>query len=105
MQPGDGRGALGRGHIGGGEETSQLVVVGLELARRVQLGTVIDRLATLDGLRPGLSSSRALDIVRVINTTEAYIDLTMRRGWPPDEWSAWLLEVLTQQLLGSPNGD
>ncbi len=51
-----------------------------------------------------MTANRALDIVRAVNTTEAYIDLTMRRGWSAAEWSACLLELLAQQLLGSPGG-
>ncbi len=61
--------------------------------------SVIDRLDSLGALRKGLTPTRALDIVRVINTNEAFADLTTRRGWSAAEWRAWLLEVLSAQLL------
>jgi hypothetical protein len=53
-------------------------------------------------LRPGLSPGRALDIIRAVNTLEAYIDLTWRRGWTVAQWKAWLNDPLAGQLLGAP---
>jgi hypothetical protein len=47
-----------------------------------------------------LTAPRALDVLRAVFTVEAYVDLTQRRGWTIDEWSAWMLELLTHQLLG-----
>lgn len=67
--------------------------------RDVFFGTVIDRLHQLGALRSGLSRDRALDIVRVVNSLEAYVDLTERRGWSVDEWQAWLGRVLRAELL------
>ena len=63
-------------------------------------GAALSRLASLNALRPGLSVTHALDIVRAVNTLEAYVDLTGRRGWSDADWSAWLTELLSQQLLG-----
>jgi AcrR family transcriptional regulator len=65
-------------------------------------GTVVDRLETLGALRAGLSPSRALDIIRVLNTVEAYADLTARRGWTVAEWKHWLTDLLSVQLLARP---
>jgi AcrR family transcriptional regulator len=62
-------------------------------------GVVIDRLAELKALRDGLTPSRALDIIRVVNTVEAYADLTTRRGWTVVEWKQWLTHLLCMQLL------
>ena len=59
----------------------------------------IDRLAALRALRDGLTPSRALDIIRVVNTVEAYADLTTRRGWTVVEWKQWLTNLLCVQLL------
>jgi AcrR family transcriptional regulator len=59
----------------------------------------IDRLADLDALRSDLTATRALDIVRAVDTAEAFIDLTIRRGWTAAEWSSWLKRLLAQQLL------
>ena len=40
-----------------------------------------------------------MDIIRVINTTEAYADLTTRRGWTFADWKEWLTGLLEEQLL------
>jgi AcrR family transcriptional regulator len=63
-------------------------------------GGVVDRLHALGALRDGVTPSRALDIIRVVNTVDAYADLTTRRGWTVAEWREWLTELLSQQLLG-----
>jgi AcrR family transcriptional regulator len=62
-------------------------------------GVLIDRLSALRSLREGLTPSRGLDIIRVVNTVEAYADLTTRRGWTVVEWKEWLTNVLCMQLL------
>ena len=70
-------------------------------ARDAFFGTVIDRLHQLGALRLGLSRDRALDVLRVVNSLEAYVELTQRRGWSGDEWRAWLGRVLRAELLGA----
>ncbi|HEV2036055.1 MAG TPA: helix-turn-helix domain-containing protein [Candidatus Dormibacteraeota bacterium] len=60
---------------------------------------VIDRLAALRSLRDGLTPSRGVDIIRVVNTVEAYADLTTHRGWTVVEWKQWLTNLLCEQLL------
>lgn len=70
-----------------------------ERGRDAFFGTLIDRLDELGALRTELIPSRALDILRVVNTLEAYADLTGRRGWSTDEWKAWLTDTLRSQLL------
>lgn len=67
--------------------------------RDVFFGTVIDRLDALRALRTGLSRDRALDILRVVNSLAAYVELTERRGWSDEEWRAWLTPVLEAELL------
>jgi hypothetical protein len=62
-------------------------------------GFVVGRLQALGALREGVTQSRAMDIIRVINTTEAYADLTLRRGWTAAEWKEWLTGLLGDQLL------
>lgn len=76
-------------------------VVAQDRGRDEFFGSVIDRLTSMGALRPGLSPTRALDIIRVVNTLEAYRDLTERRGWTDAMWKSWLTEVLAHQLLGS----
>ena len=51
----------------------------------------------------GLTRGRAPDIICVVNTSEAYADLTTtRRGWTVAEWKAWLADLLRVQLLRNP---
>src|SRR4029077_3612811 len=63
--------------------------VGRDARRDAFFRTVIDRLHQLGALRSGLSRERALDILRVINSLEAYVELTGRRGWSAEEWRVW----------------
>jgi len=62
-------------------------------------GVVINRLAALRSLRDGLTPSRGVDIIRAVNTVEAYADLTTRRGWTVVEWKQWLTDLLCMQLV------
>ena len=80
-------------------DTSQ--VADRNARRDVFFGMVIDRLRQLGALRLGLSRDRALDILRVVNSLEAYVELTERRGWSGEEWKAWLARVLRAELLGA----
>ena len=73
--------------------------VGRDARRDAFFGTVIDRLHQLGALRLGLSRERALDILRVVNSLEAYVELTERRGWSGEEWRVWLRRVLRAELL------
>ena len=61
---------------------------------------LVDRLAALGALKPGLTTSRAFDLVCVLNSLPNYIELVVRRGWTPDEWQQWLTQTLAHQLLG-----
>ncbi|HYT12952.1 MAG TPA: helix-turn-helix domain-containing protein [Candidatus Nitrosopolaris sp.] len=65
-------------------------------------GIVIDRLVALGALRDEVTPSHAMDVIRVINTVDAYADLTTRRGWTVAEWKAWLTDLLCVQLLAHP---
>jgi hypothetical protein len=62
-------------------------------------GLFVNRLDALGALRDGVTPSRAIDIIRVVNTTEAYADLTTRRGWTVANWKDWLTDLLSGQLL------
>lgn len=57
-------------------------------------------IATMDGmLRPGLDHGRAAAIFRALTQVELYQELVEQAGWTPDDYEAWLAEVLQQQLL------
>ena len=72
-----------------------------ERGRDEFFGAVVDRLVGMDALRPGLSPARALDIIRVVSTLEAYRELTEKRGWTDALWKDWLTDLLAEQLLGA----
>src|SRR5260370_17556515 len=75
---------------------------GRDARRDIFFGTVIDRLHQLGALRLGLSRDRALDILRVVNSLEAYVELTERRGWSGEEWRGWVRGVLPAGFLPTP---
>jgi AcrR family transcriptional regulator len=62
-------------------------------------GFFVGRLDAIGALRGGMTTARAVDIIRVVNTTEAYADLTTRRGWTVADWKEWLTDLLSEQLL------
>jgi AcrR family transcriptional regulator len=88
--------------LGSGLPSDPQSVAARERGRDEFFGGVVDRLEALGALRDGLTRSRALDIIRVVNTTEAYVDLTTRRGWTVAEWKVWLADLLRVQLLAHP---
>jgi len=61
--------------------------------------SLVHRLEVLGALRQEVTAGRALDVIRVINTPSAFIDLTMRRGWSRDDWKTWMTDLLCSQLL------
>jgi AcrR family transcriptional regulator len=72
-----------------------------EAGRDQFFGLLVDRLDALGALRHGLSRSRALDIMRAVDTFEGYVELTLRRGWSTAEYAEWFHDLLAEQLLGS----
>jgi len=57
------------------------------------------RLAELDALRPGVDVARATDIMWTVVSVETYEALVIARGWTPDEYEAWVLDMLRASLL------
>lgn len=53
-----------------------------------------------DQFVPGVSVSRAVDIMWALSRAAVYRELTGERGWTPDEYERWLAATLRQQLLG-----
>jgi AcrR family transcriptional regulator len=62
-------------------------------------GFFVARLDAIGALRHGMTTERAMDIIRVVNTIEAYADLTTRRGWTVADWKEWLTGLLSGQVL------
>jgi AcrR family transcriptional regulator len=63
--------------------------------------TALDRVVGgMEGaLRPGLGVYRAAAILRALCRVEVYRELVEESGWSPDEYEAWLIEALKDQLL------
>ena len=52
-----------------------------------------------DALRPGLTASRAADILFVLDSHETFLGFTRGAGWSLEEFKTWLFETLCSQLL------
>jgi AcrR family transcriptional regulator len=68
-------------------------------ARYDGIATGMARLAELDALRPGVDVTRATDIMWTVLSVETYQALVIARGWPPDEYEAWVVDTLRASLL------
>ena len=73
---------------------------GVTAGRRAGQHAMVMRLAGLGGLLPDLGVDRATDLVVVLVGHDVYRGLVVDAGWPVREYKAWLLNTLTQQLLG-----
>ncbi len=51
------------------------------------------------GLRPGVSVEEGADLVWATNAPEFYLLLVEERGWHPDRFEHWLIELWTRALL------
>lgn len=58
-------------------------------------------LAATGRLRPGLSNSKAADIIWSMNSPEFYLLLVEQRGWSVEEYGAWLGDAWVRLLLGA----
>lgn len=56
------------------------------------------------GLRPGLSTDEAADVIWATNSSEFYVLLTVERGWEPERYERWLAESWCRLLLPAPEG-
>lgn len=60
---------------------------------------LIEQLTHSGGVKTGLSLEKATDILSTLNSWEVYQLLIGQRGWPPEQYEAWLAEALSSQLL------
>jgi AcrR family transcriptional regulator len=65
--------------------------------RRAALDRFISEMSP--ALRSGLSPDRAAAIFFALTLPEIYENLVSEAGWLPDQYEAWLAEILLQQLL------
>jgi hypothetical protein len=59
-------------------------------------------LADRGALRADLSVEHARDILWTVNSHAVYDQLVAQRGWPPEQYQAWLADTLTHALLSAP---
>jgi AcrR family transcriptional regulator len=62
---------------------------------------IVQHLADLDALKPGLTTQDTLDILLALTTIDVYLTLT-ERGWSPDKWQTWMTDTITTALLPAP---
>ncbi len=72
----------------------------LEAWRLAGQGRFVARLAERGVLRPGLDVSEATDVVWTVCSLAVYDSLVLERSWTSEQYEAWLVGVLTAQLIG-----
>ncbi len=65
--------------------------------RRVGMQTFAKNLAP--HLREGLDVAHAASILQALCRSEVYDELVRHSGWSPDEYQAWLLDMLKREIL------
>jgi AcrR family transcriptional regulator len=50
-------------------------------------------------LREGVDPQRAVDIYAAVCSIDAYTELTLERGWTPDQVQQWWADALSRELL------
>jgi AcrR family transcriptional regulator len=82
----------------GDPEVDAVRILG-EQRRAEAFGVITKILAQKAGLREGVSQRRATDVLLTLMSAETYQQLRTGRGWSRRACRAWLLDVLSQQLL------
>jgi AcrR family transcriptional regulator len=67
--------------------------------RRAGLTTLIARLARDGAIRSELTQAQAVDRAWILTGLDTYMNATLGCGWSPADYSTWLAETLSQQLL------
>ena len=60
----------------------------------------VARLAAVDGLRPGLTTERAVAVTLLLMDPAAYRTLVREHGWTRDEYADWIERAAAAELLG-----
>ena len=82
---------------GGADPTVRAGEAATHERRRRGLRALAER---LEGeLRPGVEVARAAAILDALTLPELYAELVGVLGWSPDAYEAWLVEVLSRELL------
>jgi AcrR family transcriptional regulator len=61
--------------------------------------TAARALVAKPGVRTGLSAEEAADVLFALLSPELYLIVVRDRGWPPERWAEWALQLLRTQLL------
>jgi AcrR family transcriptional regulator len=69
-----------------------------EQRRAVTARWVVDGVATVAALRPGLTSADATESVWLLMDPAVFVRLTRRRGWPPERYETWWAESVLRLL-------
>jgi hypothetical protein len=62
--------------------------------------TIVESLARLGALRPGLTVARGTDVLWTLNHPDTWSLLHERCGWSAKAYETWLAETSCAQLLG-----
>jgi hypothetical protein len=83
------------------EPDAAAVVARSERLRREGLSQIVGLLTERFGLRAGLTSEDATDLLLMLSSSAPY--LTMQRyGWSDEKYVAWLTDALATELLAQP---
>jgi hypothetical protein len=63
---------------------------------------IVDHLAGIGALRPGLSRERARDAIWMLNSVEVWSLLTEQRGWTGEEYADWVGKAMADAVLDPP---
>ncbi len=61
---------------------------------------IVARLTATDGLRPGLTTERAVAAALVLMDPAVHRTLVRERGWTPTEYAEWIERAAVAELLG-----
>lgn len=87
------------------DESAAAALARADAAYRAALAAVTGRLRTLDALRPGLTDTRATDILFFYLGYASWHELAVERGWSWDVAEEWLSEQITTALLPGRGSD
>ena len=83
------------------EPDAAAVVARSERLRREGLAQIVGLLADRFGLRAGLTSEDATDLLLMLSSPATYLTL-QRYGWSDEKYAGWLTDTLARQLLAQP---
>ena len=68
---------------------------------RANQRSIVETLAEMNALAPGLTVDRATDILWTLNHPTVWLLLTRERGWTAEEYERWFAGAACAQLLGA----